>query len=157
MNSIKIIFLTYLVLVLITGCGKEKEAPCNLAANISVSGVPECSNAKVTFFKKNGTAGESIGIQFGNSSGKPFITIQTSKRPIGPGIYLRYNYAIDDGSNFTRGNQTFLKSVDVEITKMDRTNKLISGRFSAEAESGTYGGLHHLDKFSGTFTDVSFP
>jgi hypothetical protein len=157
MNFIKLTFLTCLVLGLITGCGSEKEEPCNLGATISLNGNAECVTGKVTYFKKNGTIGESIGIQFSNAIGKPFITIQTSRRPLGVGNYQQYNFTTDDGSNFTRENQTFLKSVVVEITKMDREKKLISGRFDAEAEAGTFGGVHNLSKFSGTFTDISFP
>ena len=157
MNTTKFTFLSILILSLLFGCGKEKEDACNEAATITLNGNAECVAGKVTFFKKNGTIGESIGIQFSNAIGKPFITIQTSKRPIGVGNYQRYNFNIDDGSNFTRENQTFLKSIVVEITKMDRENKLISGRFDAEAEAGTFGGVHTLSKFSGTFTDLQLP
>lgn len=157
MNFFKNSFLILLSVFIFAGCSKEKENACDTNSIVYLNDDAQCSRGRVTSFGKNGTDGEAIAIQFSDAIGKPFITIQTSVRPIGVGNYQRYNSTINDGSNFTRENQTFLKSVVVEITKMDRENKLVSGSFTAEAEAGTYGGVHKLSKFRGTFTDLPLP
>ena len=143
-------------LLLMSGCIKKEDVapPCDKNTTLKIQGEDRCGNAMIREHTQDNITGEYILI--GISYGGGWIEVDARSTLLGQtelqeGTTYQANMG---GASFSFPNLNKVNSGSFTITKLDKTNKLISGEFSFDAE-GVSNYQTYPFSASGKFTNVS--
>jgi hypothetical protein len=147
-----------LALLFLMGCDKEEKFSCNLDGQFTLNGNPDCADAwvKSHAIQETGTLSEDLLLLLG-----PFqLSVGTSKEIFQVGkAYTNLMMARPQTpAAWVNSTSIDLQSIDlisITFTKLDRSNKIMSGTFTLDTKHIVAGKVEPLVG-SGSFTNVPY-